>query len=59
MSRTRHHHSKPRVKLLKLPDRYTGWVGEGCNSQQARKFIKRLQHRAWRRANKLHEEEPQ
>lgn len=38
-----------RSKLLKLPNRYTGWVGEDCWRSEGRRFLKRLEHRAKRR----------
>lgn len=38
-----------RKTFLKLPDRYTGWLGEDCYRQQGRHYIKRLEHRAIRR----------
>ena len=34
--------------FLKLPDRYTGWLGEDCRKQNGRRFIKRMEHRAQR-----------
>ena len=42
-------HNKPRPKLLKLTDKYTGWMGEGCWTAKGRRFIKRLQTRHNRR----------
>lgn len=38
-----------RHTFLKLPDRYTGWLGEDCSKQEGRRFIKRVEHRAIRR----------
>ena len=37
-----------RKSFLKLPDRYTGWLGEDCRRQEGRRFIKRVEHRAIR-----------
>lgn len=31
--------------MLKLADKYTGWIGEGCMRSNGRRFIKRLEHR--------------
>lgn len=39
-------------RLIKLPDRYTGWLGEGCWRSRGRRFVKRLEHRAIRRFGK-------
>ena len=47
MSRSRN--GKPRPKLLKLADKYTGWMGEGCWTAKGRRFIKRWQTRYNRR----------
>ena len=49
MSRTKHHNAPKRPKLMKLPDRYTGWVGEGQTTQNGLHFLKRQEHRAQRR----------
>lgn len=49
MSRTKHHNAPKRAKLLKLPHKRTGWVGEGCYAQEGVRFRKRLEHRASRR----------
>lgn len=38
-----------RFKLVKLPDRYTGWLGESCWRSRGKRFLKKLQHRALRR----------
>lgn len=38
-----------RKTYLKLPDRYTGWLGEDCHKALGRRFIKRVEHRAHRR----------
>lgn len=38
-----------RVNLLRLPDRYTGWMGEQCWRSHGKRFLKKLQHRAVRR----------
>ena len=46
-----------RQTFLKLPDRYTGWLGEDCYKQEGRKYIKRLEHRAIRRASRRSIEE--
>lgn len=51
MSRSRNN-QRPREKLLKLADKYTGWIGEECWRQNGRKFIKRLQARHNRRVGK-------
>lgn len=48
-----YNHRNARPKLVKLPDRYTGWLGEGCWRAHGRNFIKRLQRRALRRFNKV------
>ena len=37
-----------RRAFLKLPDRYTGWLGEDCSRQEGRRFIKRVEHRSIR-----------
>lgn len=52
MSDTYHHNAPARALLLKLPTRYTGWVGEDCFRQRGRQYIKRQQRRAVRRAGK-------
>lgn len=49
MSRTAHHNAPKRGKLVKLADRYTGWLGEGLVAQEGREFRKRLEHRSARR----------
>lgn len=49
MSRTYHHHSPPRSKLMKLPHKYTGWEGESLQSQEGIAWRKRVEHRAQRR----------
>lgn len=41
-----------RKTFLKMPDRYTGWLGEDCFKQEGRRYIKRLEHRAHRRVAK-------
>ena len=46
MSRTKHHNAPKRAKLFKLPNRYTGWLGEGATTTE---FRKRVEHRANRR----------
>lgn len=52
-------HKKPREKLLKRVDKYTGWIGECCNGALGRRFIKRLQRRANRRyLNKIDKDTP-
>lgn len=33
------------MRLLKLNDKYTGWVGESCINSRARRWIKRWEHR--------------
>ena len=38
-----------RKAYLKLPDRYTGWLGEDCYKAEGRRYIKRLEHKAIRR----------
>lgn len=38
-----------RKTFLKLPDKYTGWLGEDCHRQRGRRFIKDVEHRAHRR----------
>lgn len=50
MSRTAHHNAPKKLKSLKLPTHYTGYVGEwfGIN-QEGWKFRKRVEHRANRR----------
>lgn len=42
-----------RKTYLKLPNRYTGYLGEDCYRQEGRRYIKRLEHRAVRHAAKL------
>lgn len=42
------------MRLLKLVDKYTGWVSEGSTKQLGRRFFKRLEHRYNRRNAKLH-----
>lgn len=46
MSRTKHHNAPKRSLLFKLPDRYTGWLGEGATTTA---FRKRIEHHAGRR----------
>lgn len=41
-----------RKTFLKLPDRYTGWLGEDCYKAEGRRYIKRLEHKAIRRYTK-------
>lgn len=41
------------LRLLHLPTKYTGWLGEDCWRSRGRRFIKRLEHRAYRRFGKL------
>lgn len=52
MSNTYHHNSPTRARLMRIPNRYTGWVGEGCWSQNGKQFIKRIERRANRRWGK-------
>lgn len=33
------------MRLLKLSDKRTGWLGEGCTRTNGRRFIKRYEHR--------------
>lgn len=40
------------MRLVKLADKYTGWMGESCLNSPARRFIKRLEHRHNRRHGK-------
>jgi hypothetical protein len=49
MAHTKHHNAPKRPKLLKLTDKYTGWLGEEAWRQKGRRFIKRLEHRHNRR----------
>lgn len=42
-----------RFRLLKLEDKHTGWVGEGCWRARGRRFIKKLEHRYNRRFGKV------
>lgn len=49
MSRTKHHNDSRKGKLLKLVNKYTGWIGENCWGQRGRKFLKRWEHRHNRR----------
>lgn len=57
MSRTHHHGSPARAKLLKLCDKYTGWIGEGNYRSAGKRFLKRLQHRYNRRRTMKGDEE--
>lgn len=38
------------MRLLKLSDKRTGWLGEGCVRPNGRRFIKRYEHRHNRHA---------
>lgn len=49
MADTYPHNAPKRGKLLKLPNKYLGWLGESLYSQEGRKFRKRVEHRAMRR----------
>lgn len=37
------------MRLVKLEDRRTGWLGEGCWTAHGRRFIKRFEYRYNRR----------
>ena len=52
MARTKHHNDAKGGKILKLEDKYTGWVGEYCWRQRGRKFLKRWKNRHNRRHHK-------
>lgn len=38
--------------LVKLSDKYTGWMGEGYTKPKSRRFLKRWEHKYNRRAAK-------
>lgn len=40
-------------RLVKLADKYTGWLGEGCWRRNGRRFVKRIEHRYNRRHGKV------
>lgn len=49
MSKTFKDSSPSRSKLVKYPDRYTGWLGEQCWRKEGKRFIKRNVTRSERR----------
>jgi hypothetical protein len=49
VSRTRHHNKPSRERLTRLPDRYTGWLGEDIRKAKTKAWRKRLEHHAARR----------
>lgn len=42
MSRTYHHNAPARDTLLRRPDRYTGWTGEGSPRAWVRRLGRRI-----------------
>lgn len=40
------------MRLVKLADKRTGWIGEGCYRSNGRRFVKRWEHRHNRRFGK-------
>lgn len=53
MSHTKHHNDSRSGRLLKLPHKYTGWIGENCWRQRGRRFLKRWQNRCIRRYGRI------